>query len=190
MKKPVIDAKDFDFGDYEPEFVDPPSASQPPAKPRLGKYIVIHEGMGPPLADGFEELDEAIAFAKKLWGGGYVGIEMPDGTAYDFGETWGMRERINLIRMRLGPLDPRQQLLLEKWEEHPKLRDCVKSLTKYATTPINMYEFLEDNSVARQLLIEAMSCGLLEIVDWTDGWPFPDREWVDKYIEAGRARSI
>ena len=185
----VITAEDFDFGDNESVFVNSPPAKQPLERLRLGEYLVIHEGETPQqrIAESFENFDEALAFARGRWGyGEYLKLEMPDGTAYDFGG--GVRERINLIRMREGVLDPRQQLLLEKWLVHHQLQGCERSLRKYATAPSNIYEMLDEGG--RMLLIEALSCGLLEIIDWTDGGPFPDREWVDKYLEAGRARSI
>jgi hypothetical protein len=187
----VPNPEDFDFGDSndaEPEDW-PPAKVKPP--PRPGKYLVIHEGETPQqmVAEGFEDFDEAVAFAQGRWGRGeYLKLEMPDGTAYDFGGD--MRERINLVRMRRGPLNPKQQLVLKKWEKHSGLQKWTESLQYYyGTMPIHIYESLKDEA-GRLLLIEAISYGLLEIIDWTDGGPFPDMEWMDKYLEAGKARSI
>lgn len=186
-----ITEADFDFGDNEPEFVDlPPTRPRFERPPRpVGKYLVIHEGENPQqmVWEEFDNLDDAVTFARNRWGcGEYIKIEKPDGTEYDFG--CGMRERINLIRMREDPLNPRQQLVLEKWQAHNQLQGCERSLRKYATAPNHIYEMLDE--AGRTLLMEALSYGLVEIIDWTDGGPFPDKEWVDKYLEAGRAKSI
>ena len=187
----VPNPEDFDFGDSddaEPENWPPAQVKQ---QPRPGKYIVIHEGETPQqmVAEGFETLNEAIAFARGRWGvGEYLKLEMPDGTAYDFGGD--MRERINLVRMRGGLLNPKQQLVLEQWEKHSELQKWAESLRHYySTMPSHIYTSLKDEA-GRFLLIEAISYGLLEIIDWTDGGPFPDKEWVDKYLEEGRARSL
>ena len=185
--KPTIRAEEFDFGDGNMGVITPRPV-RPPHPP--GKYLVIHEGETPQemVAEEFDNLDTAVAFARKRWGQGeYLRLEMPDETDYDFGGD--MRERINLVRIRKGPLDPRQHLELEKWEKHPRLKGWKISLQKSAARPIDIYASVKDDE-GRLLLIESLSSGLLEIIDWTDGGPFPDNEAIDYYLEAGRAKSI
>ncbi len=155
-----------------------------------GKYKVIHEGENPQqmVAEEFDNLDDALRFVRERWGGGeYIRLSKPDGTEYDFG--CGMRERVNLVRIRNESLNPRQQLVLDGWERHQKLAEWIKGLRHHGTMPTHIWDSLNDDE-GKKLLVEAITYGMLEIIDWTDGGPFPDNECVDKYLKAGKAQSI
>jgi len=159
-----------------------------------GKYVVSFEQQGPPLVWEFDTLEEAEDFARSEWGSGAVGIFMPDGSEYEGDESWGMRAYINLVRLRKGRLNPRQQHLLKRWESGRWLKRYLDQLREGAfcfdDVLRSMEDLMEDAEAARKLFLESVTWGLLEIVRWQNGWIEARGDMIDKAIEAGKARSL
>lgn len=161
---------------------------------RPGKCLLWFEGGGgPPMAVEFDTLEDAIAEARREWGSCLVWVEQPDGTPYKFDEAWDMPFAIHLLRMRKGPLNPRQQTLLGKWEENPRLRLQLRIMRGRAVSMSDLHalvEDLDDPAAGRKLLAESLDWRLFEIIEWNNGSWEPTDEMVDKAIEVGMTRSL
>jgi hypothetical protein len=151
-----------------------------------GKYKVwCCQGQGDDAPDAeFDTLDEAIANASRWWGDGFTAIELPDGSWHDFGEEWEMPFRLHLLRLRRGPLNPRQQVLLGKWEENRILRLQVRIMRERAVSMSHLIGVVIDQDwfdgdAGLKLLAESMDWRLFEIVEWDNGGSEPRGKNLD-----------
>lgn len=160
-----------------------------PAVP--GRYVVTSEGGGggPPIFWDFETLEEAMRCAREEWAVGVVDIYGLNGECLN-PDNWHMPQRINLVRLRRGQLNPRQELALERWLDS----GLGKCYNEVASNPKGIIEtvadIVGDLEKAINLVEEAWASGLLEIISWIDGTDFPDRKAVDKRIADGDAVAI
>lgn len=162
--------------------------SAPGKKPHT--FLVTSEGGGgPPIWWEFDTLKEALEFAKESWGVGAQDIYGPDGKQYRL-ENEEMPFKLNLVRLRKGKLNPRQQLLMDEWLAN----GLGKVNNEVASNPRGLISHVAgvvgSLSKAIDLVERAWAYGLLEIIDWVDGREFPDRRVVDHYIETGGSVAI
>lgn len=153
-----------------------------------GKYVVEFEQCGPGVyVDIFDNLEDAIECAMSQWGDGCVGIRMPDGSYYEFPENWNRCAKINIIRLRKGPLNPKQEYLLKLWKRYFP----VMKLEHYVCCPSHLWDEIKDCGEAiQQLYIDSLDWGLFEIVDWINGDEMATNESIDRRLGLGGIRSV
>ena len=161
------------------------------ADSKAGSFVVTSEGGGggPPIFWEFDTFEEAIRCAREEWGVGIVDIYGPDGKCLN-PDNWYMPQRINLVRLRRGPLNPRQEALMEEWLAN----GLGKFYHEVAGNPTGMIEdigeTIGDLKKAISLVERAWAYGLLEVIGWIDGTDFPDREAVDRRIKDGSVVAV
>lgn len=206
MGKEPIDPKEFDFSDGSGKgthkevtpvfrFDDKDARLEFRVEDRKpGKWLLWFEGGGgPPMAEEFDTAEDAVAEAMREWGSCLIWVEQPDGTPHKFDETWDMPFAMHLMRVRKGPLNPRQQALLRQWEADRTLKGQLRLMRKRAVSMsevLRLVEETDDPAAGRQLLAESMGWRLFEIIEWNNGSWEPTDEMVDRAIEAGIVKSL
>jgi len=133
-----------------------------------------------------DTLDEALREAQQMWGEGSVGIELPDGSWYEFDESWKMPIMVILLRMKKDGLNPKQKWLMGKWQEIDVVRP--KTLVKWAQTGGHTFHDLwytmtanrMEERQAQKLLLDSLSWGLFDIFEYPTGITLTDEhiDWI------------
>jgi len=148
----------------------------------MGKYkvwLTQGQGCGEKPDTECDTLDEALDEAASMWGEGSIGVELPDGSWYDFGDDWE-RPVITLLRMRKDGLNPKQRWLLKQWLQFGEAgekpaRWLVERFQKGAHTFQSVLSALADlvrrshADEAQRLFCSSLLWGLFDIFECSTG---------------------
>lgn len=148
-------------------------------------WMTQGQGFGAPEAE-CETLEEAVDEARGMWGEGCVAIEKPDGTYHEFDEEFGHESdklpMMVLLRLRKGPLNPRQKHLMKKLSDE-RMRLVIRQLTEGVMNPAQLLDEMEQAFCLgypymrvcdiHDLFLEALTWGLFEAFEHRAGSPYP-----------------
>jgi hypothetical protein len=163
-------------------------------KVRPGSYVVTYEGGGgPPLYAEFDTFKEAMEEAKSTWGSCLVEVYDSKGKSL-CSDNWNMRFQYNMLRIRTGKLNPRQEHILEKWSRPKRLNKIREFMEKRGCNPESVLKMMENalknKRKARELFFESLCWGVFEFIGWINGWHEPEGHYIDDAIESGKIKVI
>jgi hypothetical protein len=147
-----------------------------------GKYKVwMTQGQGCgkfPEAE-CDTLERALNKAREMFGEGGVGIQLPDGSWYQFDEEWNIQAKVTLLRMRKEGLNPKQKWLMGKWEIQLDPSE-IRHFQNGAHTFEEVWKAMR--IVTWQLFCDSLSWGLFDIFEYPTGIGITD-EQIDQLVK-------